>query len=82
MSPRPKAKSPSLFAAAGLERDAPRPLADKLRPDQLADVVGLARLDDLLGAAGHRQDDGRAADRRFAPTSSSRSRRSIPASPN
>ena len=34
MSPRPKPKGPSLFAAAGLERDAPRPLADKLRPRQ------------------------------------------------
>ena len=31
--PAPQARSrPSLFAAAGLERDAPRPLADKLRP--------------------------------------------------
>ena len=41
--------SPTLFAAAGLERDAPRPLADKLRPDQLADVVGQ---DHLLGPDG------------------------------
>jgi putative ATPase len=39
MSSRPK-KGPSLFAAAGLEHDAPRPLADKLRPDKLGDVVG------------------------------------------
>jgi putative ATPase len=30
----------TLFEAAGLESDAPRPLADKLRPQQLADVVG------------------------------------------
>lgn len=29
-----------LFAAAGLEQDAPRPLADRLRPTKLADVVG------------------------------------------
>ena len=29
-----------LFQAAGLEQDAPRPLADKLRPTTLADVVG------------------------------------------
>jgi putative ATPase len=49
MSHRPKKASPSLFAAAGLERDAPRPLADKLRPDQLADVVGQ---DHLLGPDG------------------------------
>src|ERR1700728_2373181 len=49
MPSRPKAKGPSLFAAAGLERDAPRPLADQLRPDQLADGVGQ---DDLLGPDG------------------------------
>ena len=48
MSSRPT-KGPSLFAAAGLERDAPRPLADKLRPDKLSDVVGQ---DHLLGADG------------------------------
>ncbi len=29
-----------LFGAAGLERDAPRPLADKLRPTVLAEVIG------------------------------------------
>lgn len=29
-----------LFQAAGMERDAPRPLADRLRPKALADVVG------------------------------------------
>jgi putative ATPase len=49
MSSRPKAKPPNLFAAAGLERAAPRPLADKLRPDQLSDVVGQ---DHLLGPDG------------------------------
>ena len=49
MSSRPNSKSPTLFAAAGLERDAPRPLADKLRPDKLADVVGQ---DHLLGPDG------------------------------
>jgi putative ATPase len=49
MSSRPKSKSPSLFAAAGLERGAPRPLADKLRPDKLGDVVGQ---DHLLGPDG------------------------------
>ncbi len=38
-----------LFAAAGLERDAPRPLADKLRPRRLAEVVGQ---DHLLGPDG------------------------------
>src|ERR1700721_441502 len=49
MSSRPKTKSPNLFAAAGLERDAPRPLADKLRPQQLSEVVGQ---DHLLGPDG------------------------------
>ena len=55
------------------------PLADRLRPKSLAEVVGqehltgrgrradaadplgLARFDDLLGTARHRQDDGGAA---------------------
>ncbi len=49
MSSRSKKSPPTLFAAAGLDRDAPRPLADKLRPDQLADVVGQ---DHLLGPDG------------------------------
>ena len=38
-----------LFGAAGLDRDAPRPLADRLRPQTLADVVGQ---DHLVGADG------------------------------
>ncbi|MCW2310172.1 replication-associated recombination protein A [Rhodobium gokarnense] len=38
-----------LFAAAGLENDAPRPLADRLRPKRLADVVGQ---DHLVGPDG------------------------------
>src|ERR1700729_1489161 len=49
MSSRPKTKGSSLFAAGGLDRDAPRPLADKLRPDKLADVGGQ---DHLLGPDG------------------------------
>ena len=49
MSSRPKKNAPNLFAAAGLEGFAPRPLADKLRPDRLADVVGQ---DHLLGPDG------------------------------
>ena len=48
MSPRAKRGS-TLFEAAGLEGDAPRPLADKLRPQKLADVVGQ---DHLLGPDG------------------------------
>ncbi|MGZ3410847.1 MAG: replication-associated recombination protein A [Xanthobacteraceae bacterium] len=39
----------NLFAAAGLDRDTPRPLADKLRPQKLSDVVGQ---DHLLGPDG------------------------------
>jgi putative ATPase len=39
----------SLFEAAGLEKTAPRPLADRLRPERLADVVGQ---DHLLGPDG------------------------------
>ena len=39
----------SLFEAAGLEKGAPRPLADRLRPDRLSDVVGQ---DHLLGPDG------------------------------
>jgi putative ATPase len=49
MSPRAKREGPSLFSAAGLDRDAPRPLADKLRPAKLAEVVGQ---DHLLGPDG------------------------------
>jgi putative ATPase len=49
MISRPKKTTPNLFAAAGLDRAAPRPLADKLRPDQLAEVVGQ---DHLLGPDG------------------------------
>ena len=37
-----------LFGAAGLERQAPRPLADRLRPKKLSDVVGQEH---LLGEA-------------------------------
>jgi putative ATPase len=40
---------PNLFAAAGLAQDAPRPLADKLRPRILAEVVGQEH---LLGRDG------------------------------
>jgi putative ATPase len=49
MPPRRNPAGPSLFAAAGLANDAPRPLADKLRPNALAEVVGQ---DHLLGADG------------------------------
>ena len=39
----------NLFAAAGLEQDAPRPLPDRLRPGKLSDVVGQ---DHILGPDG------------------------------
>jgi len=46
---RERAKRGTLFEAAGLEESAPRPLADKLRPKTLAEVVGQ---DHLLGPEG------------------------------
>jgi putative ATPase len=49
MTTRPKRGGDNLFTAAGLEHDAPRPLADKLRPQKLAEVVGQ---DQLLGPDG------------------------------
>jgi putative ATPase len=49
MSPRAKRGGANLFTAAGLEQSAPRPLADKLRPTRLAEVVGQ---DHLLGPDG------------------------------
>jgi putative ATPase len=49
MTPRAKAGGPTLFAAAGLDKDPPRPLADRLRPSKLDEVVGQ---DHLLGADG------------------------------
>ncbi|MGP0088571.1 MAG: replication-associated recombination protein A [Xanthobacteraceae bacterium] len=49
MTPRSQRGGPTLFAAAGLDRDAPRPLADKLRPQKLSEVVGQ---DQLLGPNG------------------------------
>ena len=39
----------SLFEAAGLDKEGPRPLADRLRPTRLADVVGQ---DHLVGPDG------------------------------
>ena len=39
----------NLFQAAGLEKEAPRPLADRLRPRKLAEVVGQ---DHLVGPEG------------------------------
>src|SRR4030088_1947575 len=49
MSPKRPREATNLFAAAGLDHDAPRPLADRLRPTKLAEVVGQ---DHLLGPDG------------------------------
>ena len=49
MTARGKRDTGGLFAAAGLDRDAPHPLADKLRPQTLSEVVGQ---DHLIGADG------------------------------
>src|SRR5438045_5297410 len=49
MSPKRPREAASLFAAAGLDKDAPRPLADKLRPRTLSEVVGQ---DHILGPDG------------------------------
>jgi putative ATPase len=49
MATRPKNPGPTLFAAAGLDKDAPRPLADRLRPSRLDEVEGQ---DHLLGPDG------------------------------
>lgn len=48
-----------LFAASGFEADAPRPLADKLRPASLADVVGQDHLLGDDGALRHQVNAGR-----------------------
>ena len=48
MSPQ-RARDQNLFELAGLDQDAPRPLADKLRPTKLSEVVGQ---DNLLGPDG------------------------------
>ena len=51
----------NLFQAAGMEKEAPRPLADRLRPRKLAEVVGQ---DHLVGA--RRDADARAQERPLA----------------
>jgi len=49
MSPKQPRQAQNLFAAAGLEQDAPHPLPDRLRPRTLSDVVGQ---DHILGPDG------------------------------
>jgi putative ATPase len=48
-----------LFAAAGFEDDAPRPLADRLRPATLAEVIGQDHLLKPEGPIGRMQASGR-----------------------
>src|SRR5215470_3820331 len=50
-----------LFGAAGLEKDAPRPLADRLRPKSLAEVVGQDHLLSKDGPLGRMIEARRAA---------------------
>src|SRR4051794_9414892 len=49
MSPKRPAQPANLFAAAGMEADAPHPLPDRLRPRTLSEVVGQ---DHILGPDG------------------------------
>src|SRR5437868_6046605 len=49
MSPKRPREAANLFAAAGMEQDAPHPLPDKLRPRTLGEVVGQ---DHILGPDG------------------------------
>ena len=46
MSSRPKTKGPTLFAAGGLDRDAPRPLADEMRLDPQTEGVVITGVTD------------------------------------
>ncbi len=48
-----------LFTSAGLEQDAPRPLADKLRPQTMEEVVGQDHLIAPGGPLGRMLDAGR-----------------------
>jgi putative ATPase len=50
-----------LFESAGLEGDAPRPLADILRPEQIEDVVGQEHLLGPVGPIGRMLGQGRMA---------------------
>lgn len=48
-----------LFASAGLEEGAPRPLADRLRPQNINEVVGQGHLTDPEGTLGRMLKAGR-----------------------
>jgi putative ATPase len=50
-----------LFAAAGMDKDAPRPLADRLRPKTLGEVVGQDHLLSPDGPLGRMIAAGRPA---------------------
>ena len=53
--------SANLFDASGLSKDAPRPLADRLRPQKLSDVVGQDHLLAADGPLGRMVANGRIA---------------------
>ena len=50
-----------LFISAGLETSAPRPLADRLRPSLITEVVGQDHLIGAAGPIGRMLDSGRIA---------------------
>jgi putative ATPase len=50
-----------LFQSAGMEKDAPRPLADRLRPATIEDVVGQSHLLDIEAPIGRMLASGRLA---------------------
>ncbi|MEM6626924.1 MAG: replication-associated recombination protein A [Pseudomonadota bacterium] len=50
-----------LFASAGMDAEAPRPLADRLRPQSLSEVVGQDHLIGSDGPIGRMLDQGRLA---------------------
>src|ERR1041384_1331138 len=49
----------NLFQAAGLDKEAPRPLADRLRPQKLSDVVGQDHITGPEGVLTRMIADGR-----------------------
>lgn len=50
-----------LFVSAGLEKEAPRPLADQLRPQSIDEVVGQSHLLDVEAPIGRMLESGRLA---------------------
>ncbi len=59
MAPGPKEEGPGAVQASDAGRDTPRPLADRLRPDRLADVIGQDHLLAEDGPIGRMAAEGR-----------------------